>query len=71
MRPHTPLNADEIETLEMIIDRTSLKSVLLALEDMAYAKADNIETNWQDKVTARPWIVAAQHCGRAMVKVNC
>jgi hypothetical protein len=50
--------ADDM-ALENMIDRASLAAVLDALRQIADAKAEHIETAWQDFPTARPWRRAA------------
>lgn len=55
-----PENSPEADGLEGLIDRYGLASVISALAEICDGKADHIETNWQDRVTARPWRRAAR-----------
>ncbi len=43
------------EMLEGIVDRVGLSATLEALATVCGAKADHLESNWQDSVSARPW----------------
>jgi hypothetical protein len=45
--------------LEAIMDRTSLKAVLVAIAEICAEKAAHIRENWQDRVTAQPWATAS------------
>lgn len=53
MAPH------EIDMLEGLIDRYNLDSVLGALSEICYAKAEHVRTTWQDAYGARKWVQAA------------
>ena len=46
---------DDRNTLETLIDRHGLQKIVRELADLAYAKGEHIEANWQDPKTARPW----------------
>ena len=46
--------------VEGLMDATNLRCVLMAVAETCYAKADLLETNWQDTVSAREWAIAAQ-----------
>ena len=56
------LNAPFQDTLEELIDQTSLHAVLDALSTICYEKADHVRTTWQDIPLARLWI----HTGRLL-----
>ena len=56
--------------LEGIVDRAGLRNVLLALEAICFAKAEHLETNWQDPKSARHWARNGRHCGIAACKVQ-
>lgn len=51
------------EALETLVDKHGLLHVATALEMICDEKAAFIETNWQDKTTARVWTKAAYHLG--------
>lgn len=44
-----------MDELERIVDKASLCTVLNTLAQIAFAKADHIERNWQDTGLARRW----------------
>lgn len=46
-----PLN----EALEALIDKYGMSQLLFGLAQVCQEKADHVETNWQDKTTARAW----------------
>ena len=46
-------------TLEGMIDSMGLRSILLILQEIAYAKADHIQANWQDPNLAKEWSMCA------------
>lgn len=43
------------DTLEALVDRYSMAAVVHALARIADAKADHLETNWQDRHSAAQW----------------
>lgn len=43
------------ETLELIIDQHGLAGIFDAIADICHEKASHIESNWQDRLTARAW----------------
>ena len=46
---------DLAAAVEELVDATSLHAVLRALGETASAKADHLESNWQDGAAARVW----------------
>lgn len=47
---------DTLESrLEEMIDETNLSLVLETIASVCYAKADHVQTNWQDKSLAMEW----------------
>jgi hypothetical protein len=56
--------------LERITDASALRTVLYALSQMRYEKADHIESTWQDKATAQPWKRAARSLDRLAFKTT-
>ena len=55
----TPMNAHDRTMLETLIDSSSLKSVLEALQEICHEKEHHILTTWQDKPLATEWREAA------------
>lgn len=53
----------EKQQLEMLLDATSLNAVMQALSEVCGAKAEHIESNWQDKPLARDWRTAEGFIG--------
>jgi hypothetical protein len=49
------MEEQEISELERLIDRTSLKLVLLELAAICCAKSEHIRVNWQDDNYAAQW----------------
>lgn len=43
------------EHLEQLIDSYGLPRILETLADIAYAKAEHVQSNWQDKNLAKGW----------------
>ena len=41
--------------IEPLIDKTSLSCVLLAIGRICNEKAEHLQVNWQDSLTARRW----------------
>jgi hypothetical protein len=48
-------NEELAETLEQVVDRYTMRATLEALETVCHAKADHLESNWQDEGGARVW----------------
>lgn len=48
-------NSRPMHDLEAMVDAVGLRNVLYALSHICSAKADHVETNWQDASTARVW----------------
>ena len=47
---------DEMQTeLELMVDKTNLRSVLQLLMNICFDKAQYLETNWQDESGANSW----------------
>jgi hypothetical protein len=46
--------------LEQLVDANSLSAVVDALQSVAYAKAEHLESNWQDRQAAKHWLRAAR-----------
>lgn len=49
------MTKEDLHTLEALIDANTLFDVVMWLSEICHQKAEHIRTNWQDKVTARPW----------------
>lgn len=56
----TTQNPIELETVESLIDKHGADRILEALREVCYAKAEHVETNWQDKALASRWIALAR-----------
>ena len=56
--------AQLIAEIEPIVDSSSLADVLFALARMCNEKAEHLESNWQDAITARVWDRAARKIDR-------
>lgn len=63
----TPSLADRLEHL---VDEASLRNVLQALSAVCAAKAEHLETNWQDQRSARVWHRSARACDRLADKLD-
>lgn len=60
MAPHTlspnrDLNQSELNTLEALVDATSIEAVIQGLSEICGAKAEHIAHNWQDTILAKRW----------------
>lgn len=53
------------ETIETLIDQSSVLDVLTAIECICSEKAAHIRHNWQDNLMARQWDSASKQAGRA------
>lgn len=62
------LTEKEAETLEQILDATSLRQVLKALGSICYAKAAHIAEAWQDRPLAQKWVNVGNFLDRANEK---
>jgi len=49
------LTPEQLLVLESLIDSSSLADVLDSLAEIAHAKAQHIQENWQDISLARTW----------------
>jgi hypothetical protein len=52
------------QTLEGMVDGMGLRSVLLILQSICYAKSQHIEENWQDHNLAMEWTTTGNMLGR-------
>jgi len=61
------MESAELErSLESLLDQSSLSNLLQALGQVCYEKADHLRSNWQDRLSASSWELAArrvQGCG--------
>lgn len=60
----------DVETLETMVDRVGLYETLSMLEAICAAKAEHIETNWQDRGLARLWLNAGTKICEASSKIG-
>jgi hypothetical protein len=49
------------EEVEKLIDACDVSGLLDAISDVCYAKAEHLETNWQDSAAAARWQRVAIH----------
>lgn len=63
-------NDSELDTLEQLVDRLSLPTVIHMLGIIASTKAEHINDNWQDKGLADLWDEAASVCFGASDKTK-
>lgn len=63
-------NENIADALEQMIDKHGLLAVVTALDLICSEKADHIEVNWQDKITAKPWRRASNALYTASRKVE-
>ncbi len=61
-----PKDAEYI--LEDIVDKYSLSEVLGMLADICDGKGEHLESNWQDRVSAKFWYKASKVCAAAADK---
>jgi len=61
----TFLTPEQKAELERLVDASTLRAVAIALSEIAAEKAEHIETNWQDRITARTWRDASRRLDRA------
>ena len=59
------LDQEQKNTLEALIDETSLRAVVAAIAEIARDKAEHIRTNWQDNITAQAWDMSASRLEQA------
>lgn len=59
------LDQERKDTLEALIDATSLRAVVAAIAEIARDKAEHIRTNWQDNITAQAWDMSANRLEQA------
>ena len=61
------LTNEEKVTLEGLIDSSSLEHVLNCLSEIAWGKAEHLDSNWQDRNAARAWERAGERIAIASV----
>jgi asparagine synthetase A len=52
-----------VEALEALVDKFDIDRVVSKLADVAYAKAEHLESAWQDNRTARRWEAIGKDLG--------
>ena len=62
---HYSKQSELIAKLESLIDSATLFDVTIALALVCAEKAEHIETTWQDKATAKPWIKSEREITKA------
>jgi hypothetical protein len=67
----TSYNAKELaETLEALVDQSSMRDVLFMLASIAAEKAQHLREAWQDETTAKRWDKDAKLVEACGCKVN-
>jgi hypothetical protein len=59
----------EREDLEALVDKYAIDGVASVLEQICYAKAEHVRSNWQDENLAKEWESAAKILDRAALKL--
>jgi hypothetical protein len=49
------------DKLETLIDSSSLKDVIQAIEEVCYAKGQHLKENWQDPIGKAVWLEAGSN----------
>jgi hypothetical protein len=57
-------------TLEGIVDGIGLRAILLLLQEIAHAKADHIQANWQGPNLVREWKTTGNKLGQWAKTIN-
>jgi hypothetical protein len=75
MAPHTlspnrDLNQSELNTLEALVDATSIEAVIQGLSEICGAKAEHIAHNWQGTILAKRWATMEGALGVACTKAT-
>lgn len=52
------------EHLEQLIDCYGLPRLLAELSTIAYAKAEHLQTNWQDNILSKAWVRAGDRLAK-------
>lgn len=58
------------ETIEQLIDQSSLLDVLTAIECICGEKAAHLRANWQDRQSAKVWDKASNLVGETARRVD-
>jgi hypothetical protein len=69
-QPYFAEGTEAMLQLEAMVDRVGMANVLYALAHIAWAKADHIETNWQDKALAYLWRVGGHKLDKFAARSN-
>jgi len=64
------LTSIEKDALEQMIDRNCLTTILEALTDICYGKAEHLRSNWQDKGGAKLWEKDAKTLDKIIGQIN-
>jgi hypothetical protein len=54
-REKEKMTQPELDHIEQLVDVHTLRVLVDALVDICHAKAEHLQSNWQDKVAARSW----------------
>jgi hypothetical protein len=63
-------DSESMLQLETMVDQAGMANVLYALAHICQAKAEHIETNWQDLATAYLWRVGGNKLDRFAARSN-
>lgn len=58
------MDTEEMQAIEAIIDKLGLSDTLHIIADICTAKANHVESNWQDAALAGQWESAAMRVDR-------
>jgi len=59
-----------LEDMENLVDSRGISESLELLAQICYVKAEHVETNWQDKQTARVWVKVGKKIKRLASKIS-
>ncbi len=59
-----------LQQLEQAVDRSSIGYVLAALADVASAKSEHVQVNWQDEALAKQWRRLAMAIQQLSVRIT-
>lgn len=63
------MNESIQDRLESILDEVGMEYLLDSLIDVCYAKAEHVESNWQDTHMAKGWNLTAINLDHAKAKI--
>ncbi|MBO3459476.1 hypothetical protein G7B40_012935 [Aetokthonos hydrillicola Thurmond2011] len=63
------MHKEYMETLEALVNESTLSTILEMLERICHKKAENLRTHWQDEASAKLWEKAARQIEQINVDV--